>query len=155
MSDRLSRAVSELAAALREIEEIREWEVVGETSPERSQYEARPGSSGEAGLLSRTEVSQVSGETKQEVRTKEPCGSDIAYKGDWRCYIILQNPADPSIEGFVEGPNPETWRHIEGRLAGRKLRGSGARLRRVENRAEAEKVWKSVFPKKPMPQVTL
>ncbi len=155
MSDRLSRAVSELAAALQEIEENGDWEVVGETGSTKIPIVAHPSGSGRADFSSRAEVNQDSSEVKQEAGAKEPCGSDIAYKRDWRCYIILQNPADPSIEGFVEGPNPETWQRIESRLAGRKLRGSGARLRRVENKVEAEKVWRSVFPSKVMPMVEL
>ena len=155
MSDRLNRAVSELAAALREIEENREWEVVGETHPTGSQVVAHPEKSGKASFSSKAEVNQESSVVKQEVGSKEPCGSDIAYKRDWRCYIILKNPADPSIEGFVEGPNPETWRRIESRLAGRRLYGSGARLRRVESKVDAEKVWKSVYPSKVMPRVEL
>lgn len=82
MSDRLNRAVSELAAALREIEEIREWEVVGETHPTESQVVAHPGESGKASFSSKAEVSQESSVVKQEVGSKEPCGSDIAYKRD-------------------------------------------------------------------------
>lgn len=55
--------------------------------------------------------------------------------------------------GFAEGEGADTWRKIENSLPGRRLRGSGARLRRVANWEEAMVIWQKAHPKLPLPRL--
>ena len=75
-----------------------------------------------------------------------PSASDITYHKDkdWRCYVIVKAPGW-LIVGFAEGEGAETWRK-----PGRRLRGSGARLRRVANWEEALVIWQRAHPKLPL-----
>ena len=141
MSSRLSRALRELASALEEAdkEEETSWELVGESShatresPATSQKEQVPDSSGAPGTTA--------------------TASHIAYRGDWRIYIIVAHPNQKL--GLVEGPGSSTWKKIEATLPNARLVGSGARLRRVQNHAEAARVWRAAHGEKPMPVLEL
>ena len=70
---------------------------------------------------------------------------------DVRCYVVIANPADSSTLGFWSGPNPQTWRLLESKLKGKRLLGSGARLRRVQSLEEAKQIWATAHPSRTKP----
>ena len=145
MRGRVAKALEELAKAVRECADD-EWEVV----------EAEKGEIGEKGSGS-AEVVCVPKEPEEppcaagSKTGREAVASDICYHKDWRIYVVLANPNDQNSVGCWEGPNPQTWKAIEKTLRGGSLAGSGARLRRVEDFKQAVKLWKEVFPTRPMP----
>lgn len=138
MSSRLAWALRELAAALEETEKGEEasWELVSETS----------------------NVAQKSPASTEKEKRSEPASapgstataSHVAYRGDWRIYIIVAHPS-----GLVEGPGGLTWKKIEATLPNARLVGSGARLRRVQSHAEAVQVWRAAHGEQPMPVLEL
>lgn len=144
MTSRLSRAVKELAEALREVESNGSWEVVSEEGSEKSDGREQIEVQGPAKAAKSKEV---------QVETVAP--REAPFPQDWRQYVIFSNPNRPEAVGFVEGAGVATWIKIEKTLRGGKLYGSGARLRRVQSRAEAEQQWVKAFPYRPMPNLNL
>ena len=134
---RLAKALRDLAAALDDVEKDGEWELVKEEGEKKKKGGV------ESGVAS--EVSAAGGEKAG------PSASDIAYRKDWRCYVIVEHPG--GLVGFAEGEGADTWRKIENSLPGRRLRGSGARLRRVANWEEAMVIWQKGHPKLPLPRL--
>jgi len=138
---RLAKALRDLAAALDEVEKDGDWELVKEEE----------------------EVEKKVSEAKKALGVKEevgavgekagPSASDISYHKDWRCYVIVEHPG--GLVGFAEGEGAATWRKIESSLPGRRLRGSGARLRRVSGWDEAVEIWQKAHPKLPLPRLEL
>ena len=141
MSSRLARALRELAAALEETEKGEEasWELVSETS---NVAHKSPASTEKE---KRSEPASAPGSTAT--------ASHVAYRGDWRIYIIVAHPSQKL--GLVEGPGGLTLKKIESTLPNARLVGSGARLRRVQSHAEAVQVWRAAHGEKPMPVLEL
>ena len=138
---RLAKALRDLAAALDEVEKDGEWELV----KEEEEVEKKSGvNSKESGV--KPTVS-VGGEKAG------PSALDITYHKDWRCYVIVEHPG--GLVGFAEGEGAQTWRKIEGSLPGQRLKGSGARLRRVAGWEEALVIWQRAHPKLPLPRLEL
>lgn len=132
MSSRLERAIKELAAARAEPR--------ASTDPPRDS-----GKSGE----------KPGGQTKEKsvVTPSGPTGSVIAYHQDVRHYVVVEHPK--GLVGYLVGPGATTWRALESTLPGRRLQGSGARLRRVDNRQEAKKIWEASHGSRQMPDLHL
>ena len=150
MSDRLSAALRELAAALEEAEAAaREKEVDSGLRPKAEEPVGRNTGRGS----SSSGVS--SGASLRAPLTSDPSGSTVAYREDWRHYIIVSNPRDPSFVGWTAGPGALTWRSLESRLPGGKLSGSAVRLRRVNDKEGAERVWRAAHPGIKMPNLPL
>ena len=147
MSSRLERAIKELAAALEETQSDSDWELVGEKS----------GESGGSSHLPCENSKPVEKEVKKEKELEStpcvPTGSDIAYHQDIRHYVVVEHPK--GLVGYLVGPGASTWRALEATLPGRQLRGSGARLRRVDNRQEAMKIWEASHGSRLMPDLRL
>ena len=141
MTSRLSRAVKELAEALREVEPNGSWEVVSEEGSEKS--------------VGKEQIGAQSPAKSKEVQVETEAPREAPFPQDWRQYVILSNPNRPEAVGFVEGAGVATWIKIEKTLREGKLYGSGARLRRVQSRAEAEQQWVKAFPYRPMPNLNL
>ncbi|CAE7273945.1 rluB [Symbiodinium sp. CCMP2592] len=72
-------------------------------------------------------------------------GSAVAYRQDWRIYLILANPRQPHRVGLVQGPGADTWRKLEQSLPNGRLSGSAVRLRRVESLAHAQRLWQEAL----------
>ena len=145
---RLARALRDLAAALEatqaeDSQGENNWEVVGE-SEEGASSEQPPSSS----------LPQPKSKAKAKSSGPRATGSTVAYREDWRCYVIVGHPS--GLLGFVEGPGATTWRKIESSLLNQRLAGSGARLRRVANKEEALDVWRAAHGRvRPMPDLHL
>lgn len=145
MSERLQKALRELALALEEVDS-ESWELVT----------SEPGT---------TSVSETLTESLPKARDKvEPAhstsslgtgatASNIAYHEDYRHYIITKHPLNQV--GYLSGPGATTWKKLEKTLPGNRLAGSGARLRRVESREEAQRIWTMAFGQIPMPNLEL
>lgn len=137
--------MEELAKAVRQSSDD-EWEVV-----EAEVAEVVKGSGTPPVEEKSSQVPEGSVGAEDPKTGREAIASDVCYHKDWRIYIVLANPNDPESLGCWEGPNPQTWKAIEKTLRGGRLAGSGARLRRVEDLKAAAKLWKDVFPCRPMP----
>lgn len=146
MSSRLERAMKELAAALEESQSDSGWELVGESS-------AGPGasSSDQPGECGKSE--EKSGAPTKKDSEVAPTGSVISYHQDIRHYVVVEHPK--GLVGYLFGPGASTWRALKATLPGRRLQGSGARLRRVSNRQEAMKIWAAAHGLRQMPDLRL
>lgn len=148
MRARVAKALEDLAKAIRE-ESPEDWEVVGGSATASVNYQTEE-----------TKVVEEPEEAKQlPIFPRDPAGeatgSSVSYRPGIRCYVVLSNPHQPNSVGFWRGPAPETWLEIERNLKGGALKGSGARLRRVQDQDEAEKIWRQTFPCREMPLVHL
>ncbi|CAE7383354.1 unnamed protein product, partial [Symbiodinium microadriaticum] len=149
MSDRISRALRELADAL----DDEAWEVTRSPGGGRAQAEellreagrrlqsspvTGPSAQGRGVVTrepvvagpttsssspSRTCVTSASPGT-EAVGARDTTASSVAYHRDWRIYVILANPKKPWMVGVISGPSPETWRLIERNLPGGRLSDS-------------------------------
>jgi len=148
MSSRLERAIKELAAALEESQSESGWELVRESSAEPRASTDLPCDSGKS-------EEKPGGQTKEKsvVTPSGPTGSVIAYHQDVRHYVVVEHPK--GLVGYLVGPGATTWRALEATLPGRRLQGSGARLRRVDNRQEAKKIWEASHGSRQMPDLHL
>lgn len=142
-TQRFVRAARELAEALQEIASGSEFEVVGHPSDLPSTSSA--GFSG-AAPTAPPELCASSG-------TEEPGANPPCSSVEVRHYIILKHPK--GLIGYIAGPSPATWWKVEETLPNQRLAGSGARLRRVADKKEAQEVWSKQFPGKPMPLLVL
>ena len=155
MSERLSAALRELAAALEEVEgATKDTEKASGSQSAGRQAEncdlgRRPASSGEG-----RGASSIRGSTQVALES-DPCGSSVAYREDWRHYVIVANPRNPSFVGWTSGRGGQTWRELESRLPGGRLSGSAVRLRRVDDKEHAERVWMAAHPGIKMPILPL
>lgn len=156
MRSRVADILEGLAAALRVEDE--EWEVVSQGSGDKAEvkvegapYTAVGLQAGEPTANSGEEVPSSSLQQPILPTSTGPSASQIAYHPDVRCYVVIANPADSSTLGFWCGPNPQTWRLLESKLRGKRLLGSGARLRRVQNLEEAKRIWSAAHPSRTMP----
>ena len=138
MSDRISRALRELASALDEVEAA-----AGSDSPRSSS--AWSVLAGEAAARASTSGSRTG--TEGGVGPS----SAVSYHSDLRHYVIIKDPNSPTRVGYLVGEGAATWRWIEGGLRDGRLAGSGAKLRRVKSKQEAATVWAEAFPGKEMP----
>ena len=143
-------------AALRSEEEERE--VVSQGSGEKSEVksEVKTYTAGGAGSVEPVVKSSVGASSALlqgpvQPAPAGPSASHIAYHPDVRCYVVIANPADSSTLGFWSGPNPQTWCLLESKLKGKRLLGSGARLRRVQSLEEAKQIWATAHPSRTMP----
>ena len=157
MRGKVADILEGLAAALR-AEEEEEWEVVSQGSEKKSEVKLGKNSyTGESSGLSDPAAKGSGGGPSSSAQlpiqpaSTGPSASHIAYHRDVRCYVVVSHPSDPSILGFWSGPNPQTWRLLESRLKGKKLQGSGARLRRVQDWEEAQMIWTAAHPSRTMP----
>ena len=132
MKAQVADALENLARVLRASED--DWEVVSQGEEPRSSNQKKE-------------------DPKQLPVTPKVTGSTVAYHRDVRCYLVFSNPHDPKSVGFWKGENPSTWKRIEATLKNQSLAGSGARLRRVDSKQQAEELWKKSFPSRPMPVV--
>ena len=150
MSERLSAALRELAAALEEVEgATKDTEKASGSQSAGPQAEdcnlgRRPASSGEG-----------RGASSKVALASDPGGSSVAYREDWRHYVIVANPRNPSFVGWTSGRGGLTWRELESRLPGGRLSGSAVRLRRVDDKEHAELVWMAAHPGIKMPVLPL
>lgn len=156
MVQALTEALRGLTLALREFRAADNWELVdreaaeafGEASVElavATRLVDRPRSEG-AGQSSAVRGGSVA--ATPVVSTAAPASS---FTADWRHYVILSNPGTGKI-GYIAGPGDTTWGVVENSLRGGRLSGSGARLRRVEDRNQALAVWEMAFPGRAMPE---
>ena len=152
MPSRLSLALRELAAALDDAE----WDVVGSTatSPPASPKGKGAARAHEPTLASSSAAgsgASVTGPKARAAATRAPAqsrptptsptkeaqqevsGSTVAYRQDWRIYVVIANPQQPERVGVAQGPGADTWRRLEKTLPGGRLSGSAVRLRRVES----------------------
>lgn len=156
MRSKVADILEGLAAALRSEEE--EWEVVSQGSGEKSEVKSEvktytAGGAGSVEPVVKSSVGTSSALLQGPVQPAPagPSASHIAYHPDVRCYVVIANPADSSALGFWSGPNPQTWRLLESKLKGKRLLGSGARLRRVQSLEEAKQIWATAHPSRTMP----
>ncbi len=140
MSNRLARALRELADALDQTQEEGTWELVDSSAEAAS---------------SEDKVSKEKPPVKEEEKPAPPfpTASTVAYKEDWRHYVIVKHPAGKV--GFIEGPGATTWKRIEATLPKKCLAGSGARLKRVEDRQQGLQIWQAAHGTLPMPDLHL
>ena len=163
MSDRLAKAVEELAAAFREFRVNEEAHSESHFSVVSSPGHSRGGPPGYSSGPTRTHAPKAASDRRERkasnvtppgspTSTVRPAtASSVAYHRDVRHYVILVNP-DSDIIGYVVGEGAPAWRWIEKTLKGQRLAGSGARLRRVQSEAQAEEIWRQTFPNTPMPR---
>ena len=184
MSDRISRALRELADAL----DDEAWEVTrpatgvdtqarellqvvrgrlerpphgtstsrrASTSVENPRETASgPGGTPSSPFPSGPTVASSSSEV-EAAGARDTTGSSVAYHQDSRIYVILSNPKKPWMVGVISGPSPETWLLIERNLPGGRLSGSSARLRRVPSLQVAAELWERHHPGMQLPQLRL
>lgn len=147
MVPRLTLALEELAAALKEVKQSEVWEVIaGEVEPALS-----AAASELAGFARGGDKAASSEKVGGSV---EITGTTVAHHSDIRHYLVFKNPGSSKI-GYICGPAATTWGKVERCLRGQKLSGSGARLRRVADLNEAQKLWAMSFPNQPMPWLDL
>ncbi len=84
---------------------------------------------------------QAKPEVSPSSSSVDPGASSIAYHPGTRFYAVVYWPERPELEGLWEGPHPKVWNALEAELPGKKLPGSGVRLRRVDSPAHGLKVW--------------
>ena len=56
-------------------------------------------------------------------------------------YVVTRNPGNPLATGLWQGSKAKTWKTVLLTLQGRKLFGSGAKLRKVKSVEEAWELW--------------
>ena len=152
MVQRLAEALEGLTFALREFRETPEWEfVAGELA---AQLDAATGE-----LLVVTSAAQAPLPVpKAQAKPKAKSAAtpvSITYTPatpEIRHYLVLSNPGGGPV-GYASGLSPETWAAVERVLPGGRLAGSGARLRRVANREQAQLMWEEHFPGLPLPEL--
>ena len=171
MSDRISRALRELADAL----DDEAWEVTrpatgADTQARellqvvRGRLERPPHGTSTSRRAStsvenpRETASGPGGTPSSEVEAagaRDTTGSSVAYHQDSRIYVILSNPKKPWMVGVISGPSPETCLLIERNLPGGRLSGSSARLRRVPSLQVAAELRERHHPGMQLPQLRL
>lgn len=151
----LIEALRNLTIALREFRASEHWEIVdheGARAFEEATFELaaatslvdrpRNGTSA-APAVAEAATSGVTG-TSSPTPTQDTWGADIRH------YVVLSNPGSGKV-GYISGPSSSTWCYVESTLKGGRLSGSGARLRRVEDRSQAAAAWATAYPGRPMP----
>lgn len=73
--------------------------------------------------------------------------------GQVRFYTVWKIPGHPELSGVWFGPHPLVWDSICARLAGGRLFGSGARLKRFPSFFEAEEGWRREAGRHGLPAV--
>lgn len=156
MSDRLSRAVAELRAALssfesRTLEEPTESAVTA-SSAGRSSPTAGGSERWEVVSPSST-LEEPAPQPKAKAKAKSRARSPVVEVPvvEVRYYLVFSNPGDHSSVGLWEGPHPQTWAALERTLRGGKLLGSGARLVRMPSRQAAVERWEREAPGENLP----
>ena len=174
MPSRISSALRELAAAL----EDAEWDVVGSPTtsppaspkgkvaararePTSSSSSAAASGARDTGPKARAAATRASAQSRPTLASptkeaqEEVSGSAVAYRQDWRIYVVLANPKQPERVGVAQGPGSETWRRLEKTLPGGRLSGSAVRLRRVESLQHAQRLWNEAHPGLVMPELEI
>ena len=147
MTERVVLALRELADALEELSEREPGTSGGASLSVFSalQTVVRPTSS------TSPPRSMTLGSGRASTAGREPNGSSVQYHTDVRLYLVLSNPRRPDVIGLYSGQ----WKFLEEQLAGGRLSGSEARLRKVESQEQAERMWADHFPNRAMPMLTL
>ena len=144
MSQRLVAAVAELAEAVAELsvapKRADSWELVSE---------------GEKAAAPKSKVEPPTSSVKASLPpSSTPVvapSTAVCYKADIRHYIVVVNPGGPV--GYHFGEAGRAWPQVEALLPGQRLAGSGAKLRRVQDREAALVIWERTHGKVPMPNL--
>lgn len=132
----LAEAVAELSVNSKRTDS---WELVAESEKVDVPKTVEPPTSSEKASLPSSSAPVVAPSTA------------VCYKTDIRHYIVVVNPSGPV--GYHFGHAGKAWPQVEALLPGNRLAGSGAKLRRVQDREEALKIWERTHGKVPMPNL--
>ena len=120
------KALRELADALEELEVDSPWVLTG-AAQTASAADPQASASASAPNLEQGKV---------------PCGSSVQYHTNQRLYLVLANPESLEKIGLFTGQ----WKTLEASLRGGRLSGSGARLRKVDSKSQAQDMWRAHLP---------